>query len=273
MAAFFYCIDMVRCLRFGDLGLDRRFEADVRRPDFAFPTHSHDYHEAFICLEGQGVHELNGDLLDLEPGDLWFVGPGDVHSIRPRHEFVFAKVGWPCPPWRQWLELAGLTGTGLAKYAVAPHLESRFRRVAECDPRGGEAALELCLFWGDLAATLRRPSTLEARPDWMLRAARAMESEAGLREGWPLLLSSAHVSASHLCREWRRHFGVTPTEWINARRLENAVHLLLQSNLSIREIQARCGFPNTAYFYRLFGGKYGMAPQAYRRTRLGTPSG
>jgi AraC family cel operon transcriptional repressor len=98
----------------------------------------------------------------------------------------------------------------------------------------------------------------------MLRAIQALETEEGLCAGWPLLLQTAHVSPGHICREWKKYFGSTPTQWINARRLENAARLLLQSNLSIKEIGLRCGFDNTTYFYRLFQNKFGLAPRAYR---------
>lgn len=99
----------------------------------------------------------------------------------------------------------------------------------------------------------------------MLHALRALDTEEGLRAGWPLLLRAAHVSPGHLCRDWKKSFGVTPTQWINARRLENAAGLLLQSSLPIKEISARCGFEKTTYFYRLFQQKYGTAPGSYRQ--------
>ncbi|MDQ3814962.1 MAG: helix-turn-helix domain-containing protein [Armatimonadota bacterium] len=264
---------VMRRLLYADIAPGQPFHALLRQPDFAFPPHCHDFWEAFLCLGGTGVHEYNSRHYEIAVGDLWVIRPDDEHSVRPRHEFLFINVAWPVEAWDQWRTLAAVEGESLAGQASAPQLESLFRGMVQQTSAGTtaisgttatSASLELCRFWAEIALARSRHAHHETRPDWMLRAMQAMSGEDGLRAGWPLLLQTAHVSPGHLCREWKKTFGQTPTAWINARRLENAAHLLLQSNLAIEAISARCGFENVAYFYLLFGRKYGVAPKAYR---------
>jgi AraC family cel operon transcriptional repressor len=251
-------------LRYADFAPDHPYCAFLRQPDFAFPTHTHDFWEAFLCLGGSGIHECNNQNFLLSPGDLWMVRPDDAHSIRPQRDFKFINVAWPVEKWERWLALAGIEAIDGPWHAAAPGLESLFVRASRQFARQEPSSLELCRFWAEIAEALLQSKLSETRPEWMLRSLRVLESEDGLRGGWPLLLNVAHVSPGHFCREWKKAFNATPTEWINARRLEMGAHLLLQSNLPIKEISARCGFENTTYFYRLFSQKYGVAPKAYR---------
>jgi AraC family cel operon transcriptional repressor len=254
---------MIRRLLFSDVAVGQPFYASLRRLDFAFPLHCHDFWEAFLCVGGSGSHEFNGSTYPIATGDLWLIRPNDIHSVRPLHDFAFINVAWPVAEWEKWRALAALDSNALGTVVAAPHLGSLFRGMAQ--PLFEDAkSLELCRFWAEIALALNCGTPGQSRPDWMLRAIQALETEEGLCAGWPLLLQTAHVSPGHICRQWKKTFGQTPTAWINARRLENAARLLLQTNLSIQEISTRCGFDNTTYFYSLFGRKYGVAPRAYR---------
>ncbi len=258
---------MIRRLLFADLAPGKPFHAYLRRPDFAFPSHCHDFWEAFLCVGGSGVHEYNGQAHRIAPGDLWLVRPDDVHSVRPQRDFAFINVAWPIENWSLWRNLAQFDAQALGGRASAPQLEPLFRGLTQSFfENASTGPLELCRFWAELALVFRNRS-VEARPDWMLRALQVLESEEGLRGGWPLLVQTAHVSPGHICREWKKVLGQTPTAWINARRLENAARLLLQSNLPIEEVSTRCGFENTTYFYRLFGHRFGLPPRAYRHKK------
>lgn len=262
---------MIRRLQFSDFAAGQPFYAALQCPDFAFPSHCHDFWEAFLCVEGSGIHEINGSTFPIATGDLWLLRPDDIHSVRPLRDFAFINVAWPVAAWEKWRTLAAIDNESLVAFVDAPHLEPLFRTVVR--PLFADAkSLELCRFWAEIALALNRQTPSETRPDWMLRALQALETEEGLRAGLPLLLQAAHVSPGHICREWKKYFGNTPTQWINARRLENAARLLLQSNLPIKEIGMRCGFENTTYFYRLFERKFGRAPRAYRLKTGGVPA-
>ena len=74
------------------------------------------------------------------------------------------------------------------------------------------------------------------------------------------------VSPSHLSRMFKRHAGVSLTEFILARRLAAAEELLGRTELSMAEIAERAGFSNPAYFSACFRKKYGQAPSLWRRS-------
>jgi len=63
---------------------------------------------------------------------------------------------------------------------------------------------------------------------------------------------SLGFSYAHLCRIFHASFGLTPVEYRNTARLEQAKTLLRDTSLTIAEIAYRAGFQDPAYFTRQF---------------------
>lgn len=77
---------------------------------------------------------------------------------------------------------------------------------------------------------------------------------------------SARVGRSkyHLSRAFRECYEVTPGAYLITVRLTRAKELLAETNLPVREIGERVGFPNNAYFTSLFKKRFGCPPGEYR---------
>jgi len=76
-------------------------------------------------------------------------------------------------------------------------------------------------------------------------------------------LSACHVTRTVLANEGRSFVRA-----VNARRVDQAQHLLVTTMLSIKEIAARSGFACTTKMDRHFKRQCGMSPATYRRKRL-----
>lgn len=75
------------------------------------------------------------------------------------------------------------------------------------------------------------------------------------------------LSRRSLHRLFSRYRGNSPGEEIRNCRLEHAVKLLLETNMSLAEIAAHSGFNSLSYLGRAFQLKYGQSPSQYRSTR------
>ncbi len=82
------------------------------------------------------------------------------------------------------------------------------------------------------------------------------------------IANAAMVSKSECLRCFRSRFDVTPIQYLIQCRLEMSRHLLDSTNLSVKEIAAKCGFEDAGYFGRLFRKRCGMPPAAYRARLL-----
>lgn len=68
-----------------------------------------------------------------------------------------------------------------------------------------------------------------------------------------------------ICREFSRHFGVSPLQYLNQRRIEEAKKLLLSTDMPIHEIGAQVGIENTNHFIQLFKKYTGATPFVFKQ--------
>ena len=79
------------------------------------------------------------------------------------------------------------------------------------------------------------------------------------------------MSEAHFIRTFRATFGETPHRYLQRRRVERAMFLLRQTELSVTEVSLEVGFASLGTFSRTFTAIVGCAPSAYRRTATAQP--
>jgi AraC-like DNA-binding protein len=74
------------------------------------------------------------------------------------------------------------------------------------------------------------------------------------------------MSADHLRKLFLQHTGQTPLNFLTARRIEEAKHLLAMQGYSIKEVAYRVGFSDPYYFSRVFSKTAGTSPSEFCAT-------
>jgi transcriptional regulator GlxA family with amidase domain len=85
------------------------------------------------------------------------------------------------------------------------------------------------------------------------------------------LASSVNLSRAHFIRSFRDTFGETPHRYLQRRRIERAMALLRETDLSVTEICFDVGFASLGTFSRTFGEVLGESPSEYRRRAKADP--
>ncbi|WP_208817228.1 helix-turn-helix domain-containing protein [Micromonospora echinofusca] len=101
----------------------------------------------------------------------------------------------------------------------------------------------------------------------MLRARDAMDRSYAEPLDIPALARIAHVSEAHFIRTFRATFGETPHRYLQRRRVERAMYLLVQSDLDVTDVCYAVGFSSLGTFSRTFRQIVGESPSGYRRSR------
>lgn len=73
------------------------------------------------------------------------------------------------------------------------------------------------------------------------------------------------VSREHLSRVITRRMGVSPAVYIREKRMREARHFLLETNLACADISEKMGFTSPASFSRTFKAVTGTTPDRYRK--------
>lgn len=91
----------------------------------------------------------------------------------------------------------------------------------------------------------------------------------------PLTLDalSAHffMNKAYLCSRFREECSMTVMTFLKRIRVCIAARDLLETRKSVQEIAARVGYPDNAYFSRVFKSVYHLSPEAYRRQQAAYP--
>lgn len=74
-----------------------------------------------------------------------------------------------------------------------------------------------------------------------------------------------HLSVSQLHREFANNFGITPIRYLREVRIGVVRHLLENSDLSLTQIAAKCGFYDQSHLTRHFKSSTGLTPLKYRQ--------
>ncbi|GIJ20031.1 hypothetical protein Vlu01_06550 [Micromonospora lutea] len=101
----------------------------------------------------------------------------------------------------------------------------------------------------------------------MLRARDAMDRAYAQPLDIPSLARIAHVSEAHFIRTFRATFGETPHRYLQRRRVERAMDLLLNTGRDVTDICTAVGFGSLGTFSRTFRQIVGESPTDYRRRR------
>lgn len=101
----------------------------------------------------------------------------------------------------------------------------------------------------------------------MLRARDAMDRSYAEPLDIPALARIAYVSPAHFIRTFRATFGETPHRYLQRRRVERAMFLLLETERDVTDICYAVGFASLGTFSRTFREVVGEPPTVFRKRR------
>lgn len=76
-----------------------------------------------------------------------------------------------------------------------------------------------------------------------------------------------NLNSYELSRQFKKETGINMTEYINNRRINEAVYILKNKNLSITDVAFTVGFNDVNYFTKVFKKMKGVTPSEYRKNK------
>lgn len=239
--------------------------------------HGHDFHELLWVQNGRVRHHGPGGATDLAEGHVLFIRPGDRHALQGRgaeamvvsvtlHPGLVDGIGARHPRLH-----GGMFWSDAAEPARAtrdPRQLAELNAAALRLERGARDALAVEAFLVPFCASLVTDAVEMPAdaPAWLAPACAAAADPRVFRDGAAGFVRVAGCTHAHVSRTMRRYLGQSPSDYVNARRMDFAARRLAGSTDSLAEIAADCGIPNLSHFHKLFRAHHGTTPQRWRRT-------
>lgn len=112
-------------------------------------------------------------------------------------------------------------------------------------------------------SSLRRTLSARAQAELKAQIECRLDGQLSIND----LARTCNLSTSMFLQAFRETMGKTPQQWLTHQRIEKAMHLMLTSDLPLKDVAARCGFADQSHFTRVFSRSIGATPASWRRIR------
>ena len=258
--------------------------------DLTEVEHSHDFCELVIVTKGRGLQCLEGMDLPITAGDIFLLQGRQRHFFHDRENLELINVMYNpdqlvlpekdlrsmpgyCamfmlePTYRKQHRFASRLHLKRVQLAKALAITDEMERECQNRTPGREVVLRAKL--QELIAYLARAYTQEnsTEAQALLRVGDvivAMENDH--TTNWKLddLARIAHMSKNNLLKVFRKATNQTPIDYLMRLRVQRAMDLLRNPELSITDIAFSVGFNDSNYFTRQFRKITGIPPRQFR---------
>ena len=99
----------------------------------------------------------------------------------------------------------------------------------------------------------------------LLRAIERLRSDSDADVSLAALASDAGLSRFHFCRAFKDSTGLSPHAWLRQHRLEQAMQMLRNTDVSVVSVAAELGYTSQTAFAAAFRKLTGETPSTWRR--------
>ncbi len=237
-------------------------------------VHANVRHETIFHFVIKGVCRFC--TFDAEPGEAFTVADGVMHSFSVEagyEHYWFCASGDKMP---LILAVFGISGEDHGRFEVKmplceleKALSDVFAKCAAADTDSAYAMVSSLFF--SLLPLLRKKEEgagNAGKKDACAAAASFMERCFYRRLPMTEVAAEAGVSEKHLCRLFRKNYGIPPVRYLASVRMKNARRLLETTPLTVAQIASATGYPSQPAFSESFKKHYGVYPSRLREDRI-----
>ncbi len=256
-----------------------RHPADIFPENRLFLEHggrSLKYYQFVYIVSGEGWFRNSNVSRDVQAGTVFLIRPGVWHSYAPDSE-----VGWES----YYVEFSGPILSDLTEklipgidkdflsIGINPEIRSIYRKMLDAaasdDPSAQLTLRAYVSLLITLVAKMANPDDDDKQSDRskINAAINFMEENIADQIDIPKIAARFNFSYSQFRRVFKAMTGVSPMDFLKNIRIQKSKHLLLTTNLLVKQIAMMCGFSSGEYFCNSFAKDVGLTPSEYRERK------
>ena len=262
------------------IGIKRKAQSMSEEP------HCHEFIEIVYVLSGAATERVDESSYEVERGDVIFINYGSHHAFEPHGDFEYANICFMpevlsssiITPDNA-LALLSLTAFdemrkdkngGKLSFFGDDRREIEFIILRMIDEYGGDLTGSDRVIENYLSILLTKMlrRTLVGDPAISSDVWQELRNyiDENLHEELTLsaIAKKSFYNPSYFSRIFKQRFGVSFSDYLRKKRMEYAMRLLSDTELSIEEIIERVGYADRSAFYHAFSKAVGKSPAEYR---------
>ena len=234
-------------------------------------------HQLLYTKSGKGHLLVGGGSYALEPGSLFYLGPGIPHEYYPVKdgEWTTCWVVFRGEYLAELLKGLGFEGFVYDKDIVNEKIEKIFHQILKAakDPIHGDERCSMLLY--EYIVNIRQALQENQKygghgaKDILRRVVVYINENYADDITLEKLAGMSGVTKQHFCRVFKEQMRMRPMEYLARRRMAVARNMLLTTEDSIAQIGEAVGYDNPTYFGMVFKKYEGITPTDCRK-RHGT---
>lgn len=243
--------------------------ASQNKKFYNYPSHSHAFWEMLLNIEGSGTAVIDGETYDFQPGTIFCIRPGTMHSKSADDGFVDGSIllmdfCLESDPGNVFLFQDDERNSfySLFQLALDYPLDPSTDVFAERFLRSVLDAMQnLLCHWKHV--NCKNPEVLRVQKI-------LSDHVSDLHFDLGKVIHETSYSPNHFRKLFKEQCNRSPLQYYNMMKIQRAKELLLhhKSILTIQQIAHNCGFEDPYYFSRLFKKIAGVSPmQYYKQSR------
>ena len=241
--------------------------------------HTHSFYEVFYVTEGEIIHIHNGKRQLIKTGDMFFLRPNDIHTFKRTGECTHRDIIFS----KKLFETA-------CQYVSPTLLEEIHRNVFPLHIQIDSAQIEylekLLNFIKYMSPSVEgnRPYLINSfaahilgllyvsdkeekppYPRWFQSLLANLNDPVHIKGGIQSAMADINYNYIYVSRVFKKHIGVTMTEYLTQRRIDLAKVYLSTTKMNVSQIAEEIGYPYPYRFNQVFKQYTGYTPKAYRK--------
>ena len=247
-----------------------KFSKEHKKGLQSISMHWHDFYEIDIVLNGNGETVCNGKIFPMERGMVSILAPTDFHEYRVDGEMELVNIKFEESDLDHGLLSRFFSEKSNIVYTKDKHLDAieglcqltsefaSYRCAQEYYRKLLEALILLLLDCGS------NEKHMDIESEVIQKAVVYMNAHFQENPKMSDVAEMCHLNENYFCRLFKNSVGMNYKEYLKKLKLEYAMKLIRNTNLSMTEIAEKCGYETQSHFNREFKNYYEQTPTSLR---------
>ena len=216
-------------------------------------------HSLYLVIEGCGVLSVQGKEKEITKGDVFLLRRGERFFVRSSDGLEYCYIGFDGRRGDELIERFDLCG-GTVLCNETDIIPFWTHCIESADKKNIDLLSEAVLLY-----TFARLKPTQVEQSDLLSTMVAVTNDSFSDSDFNLLSLASKIGYDdkYISSVFKKHKGITYSQYLRELRLRHAVFLIEQGLVSVKNIAILSGFGDPLYFSKVFKSAYGITPNEY----------